>query len=168
MLRGSKRGVAASRTEFVKMREHVRTVNFSAPVVPGRSLIEGCSEPTFPPFFRAQVVPVTFRNPMRGLPRERMEEIYLSFVAKTLAAGQTMAVLVPCNVDLDHEGEPFWFGYTIIKHDEELYTFQRVVFLTSEAMPKGRCDQGSIFEVPIARMSAWNGLTSEESDRQAA
>lgn len=144
-----------------------KIVSFTAPVIPGRSLIPGRSEPTFPPFFRAQVEPVTFRNVPWNL-RETIEEVYLLFTARALSDGRSMAVLVPRHVTGRFEDGPFWYGLTVIEHEDELYSFQRVVFPSVEAIPKGGCDQGGLYEVPVDRMSAWDGLTSEESAKRAA
>jgi len=164
---GPKRG-SATPSEFPKPSDRRRTRTFSAPVIPGRSLIPGRAEPTFPPFFRAEVEPVTFRRVPSELPRETIEEIYLAFVALTRADRRSMMVLVPRHVVSRFEGAPFWYGLTVVEHEDELYSFQRVVFPSVEAVPKGGCDQGSLYEVPVDRLSAWDGLTSEESAKRAA
>ncbi|HTK59793.1 MAG TPA: hypothetical protein VL283_01170 [Candidatus Baltobacteraceae bacterium] len=168
MQAGPKRPRARTSESIPQPRLPAKSGRFVAPVIPGRSIIPGQEELTFPAFFRAQVEPVTFREVRYEVPRETIEEIYLLFAVTTRAEGHSMLVLVPRHVVGRFEEAPFWYGYTVVEHDDELFSFQCVVFRSAEAVPKGGCDQGGLYEVPVEHLSAWDGQTQEQSRAGAA
>lgn len=156
----------AIRKPFVS--EDIVTYLKKGPIIPGRPLIPGRKEPPFPAFLRIEVKPVTFREPCGHRTREQREESVLTMMGMARKNREMVAVLIPNDVYDNPETSIFHAGWTLVEHDGEIRTRQCVVFLSGDAFPIGRSDQGVICLALNASLSAWDGRTSEQSLASAA
>jgi hypothetical protein len=138
------------------------------PIIPGRPLIPGRKELPFPAFLRIEEKPVTFREPCGQRPREEREEAILKLMESSRRNRKLVAVLIPHDIYSNPETAVFHAGWTLFQHEGEIRTRQCVVFLSGEAIPIGRSDQGVICLALRVSLSAWDGRTSEQSRASAA
>ena len=139
------------------------------PIVPGRSLIPGRKEPTFPAFCRVEAKPVTFRSEDAARSREEREGYVIDWIARVRGRHPKLVVLmIPYDIYLNPRTALFHAGWTLTEREGEIRTHQCVVFLSGEAVPVGRSDQGVICVARRSSLSAWDGRTEEQSRAQAA
>jgi len=138
------------------------------PIIPGRPLIPGRKEPPFPAFLRIEEKSVTFRLDCGHRTREEREDAVLTMMEMARKNRKLVAVLVPDDIYHNPDTSIFHAGWTLVAHDGEIRTRQCVVFLSGEAVPIGRSDQGVICLALDVSLSAWDGRTSEQSRAQAA
>lgn len=138
------------------------------PLIPGRPLIEGRSEPDFPDYVRLEEKPVTFREGRGISSREERENHCIDWIVRARRAGHRVILMIPHGLYADPQHAVFLCGWTLWEEDGEVRTRQCVVFFRDDVLPIGTSDQGVLCVADPERLSAWNGLTSETSRALAA
>ena len=138
------------------------------PIIKGKKLIPGKKDHPFPPFLRIEVKPVTFRREWGVRPREEREEAVARMLTMARKNRKLVAVLIPDSIYANPKTSLFHAGWTLTEDEGEIRTRQLVVFLSGEAFPIGRSDQGVICLALRASLSAWDGRTEDQSRAQAA
>lgn len=139
-----------------------------APIIPARPLIPGRKGPTFPPYFRVEERPVTFREADGLRSREEREEYCIDWIARARKLRRLTVVLIPYDIYYSRKISIFLAGWTLLEHEGEVRTHQCVAFLRDDAVPVGRSDQGVLCVARRRALAAWNGREEDASRGQVA
>lgn len=154
-----------SRTFFRETSPYLQEI----PVIPGRKLLPDRQEPPFPAFLLVDEKPVTFRSKDAYRTRQEREDYVIEWIERVRNGHPKLVVLMIPNDVYDNPETPFFHaGWTLTEREGEIRTQQCVVFLSGEAVPVGRSDQGVICVASRQSLSAWNGRTHEQSRANAA
>jgi hypothetical protein len=131
-------------------------------------LLPGRRQFPFPAFFCVEEKPVTFRVGEAVRCREEREAYVFDWLARLRKARRLIGLLIPNEIYSNGRTAIFHAGWTLTERAGEIRTHQCVVFLSGEAVPLGRSDQGVIAIASRTSLSAWNGRTHEQSQATAA
>jgi hypothetical protein len=112
--------------------------------------------------------PVTFRLEDEGQRRESREEFFLEWIRRANRDTRVALLLVPFHRYQDPKTAIFHAGWTLVEREGEILTHQCVVYLAGEAVQLGRADQGVVCVANQKSLSAWNGMTDEQTRLRAA
>lgn len=150
--------------DFSERVAYRRFGSVRAPVVPGRSFIEGRTSPTFPAAPNIDPRRLRFRG-QHGLSSTAIEISCAADVADLLARGRSLAVLLGPSM---RDDAPFWCGRTLIERDGAVYAYQLVVFPRVSAERLYDCVDGAICRVPLGDLAAWSGASVTDGTRRAS